>query len=325
VARYLVTGTAGFIGSRVTRMLLDAGDDVLGVDDLNDAYDPRLKHRRLAALEPDPRFRFLRADVRDRDVVRGLFDSGTGFDAVLHLAARAGVRPSVEDPWLYLETNAGATLNLLDACVRHDIRKFVFCSSSSVYGADAPAPCPETARIDRPLSPYAASKTAGEALCNTYHALYGIDISMLRYFTVFGPAGRPDMAPFRFAQWVCEERPVVIYGDGSQRRDFTYIDDIAAGTLASLRPVGCEAFNLGSDSPVQLLDLLHWIEEFAGRKARIEWQPMHAADVQSTWASIEKAGSMLDWRPAVDVREGARRLVAWYLENREWASQIRTL
>ena len=324
MARYLLTGTAGFIGSRVADLLLAGGDAVVGVDDMNDAYDQRLKQWRLRTLEPQPAFRFVHADVRDRATVSQLFDSDEAFDAIIHLAARAGVRASVEDPWVYLETNAGATLNLLDACVRYGIGKFVFSSSSSVYGADAPAPCPETAPIDRPLSPYAASKTAGEVMCHSYHVLHGIDISMLRYFTVFGPAGRPDMAPFRFVQWISEGRPVILYGDGTQRRDFTYIDDIAQGTIAALRPVGCEAINLGSDRPVPLMDLVHWIEELTERKARIERHPMHAADVQSTWASIDKAERLLGWRPTVEVQEGLRRLVAWYRENRAWAAQVRT-
>lgn len=323
MARYLLTGTAGFIAARVAGMLLDAGAEVLGVDDLNDAYDVRLKQRRLEGLQARDGFRFRRADVRDRDTVAELFGAGP-FDAVIHLAARAGVRPSVEDPWVYLDTNVGGTLNVLDGCVRNGIGKLVFASSSSVYGADAPAPCPEAASIERPLSPYAASKVAGEAYCRTYHALHGLDISMLRYFTVYGPFGRPDMAPFRFVQWIVEGRPVRLFGDGSQRRDFTHVDDIARGTIAALRNVGCEAFNLGSDEPIPLIDVLHWIEEFAGREAAIERHPRHSADVPATWASIDKAGRLLDWTPRVDTREGLRDVVEWYRANREWAADIDT-
>lgn len=323
MATCLLTGAAGFIGASVATLLLDAGERVVGIDDMNDAYDPRLKQRRLEALHGRDGFAFARADIRDRDEVAGLFDRFR-IDAVIHLAARAGVRPSVDDPWIYIDTNVTGTLNMLDACVRHGIGKLVYASSSSVYGADAPAPCPESAPIDRPLSPYAASKVGGEALCRSYHALYDLDISILRYFTVYGPAGRPDMAPFRFVQWIFEGKPVRLFGDGSQRRDFTYVDDVAAGTIAALRPVGCEAFNLGADEPVVLMDALRWIEEFAGVAAKIEPQPRHSADVPSTWADADKAARILGWRARVPAREGLRRMVEWYRANRDWAAGIRT-
>lgn len=323
MARYLLTGAAGFIGARVAGMLLDEGALVVGVDDLNDAYDVHLKERRLAGIRGRTGFEFIRSDIRSRAAVSDIFDR-TPFDAVIHLAARAGVRPSVEDPWIYFETNVTGTLNLLDAAAAHDVEKFVFASSSSVYGPDAPAPCPETAPVDNPLSPYAASKVAGEALCRTYHALHGLDISMLRYFTVYGPAGRPDMAPFRFVQWIMEQRTVHLYGDGTQRRDFTYVDDIASGTIAALKRVGCEAFNLGCDTPVVLMDALHWIEEFAGHEAKIERQPRHTADVPSTWADVSKAHDLLGWKAQVSAREGLRRVVEWYRTNRDWASRVET-
>ncbi len=323
MADYLVTGVAGFIGSRVTEMLLDQGDAVIGFDDLNAATDVRIKEWRLSRLQGRPGFEFRRGDLCDRDAVDAVVRQRR-LAAVIHLAARAGVRPSVLDPWTYVNTNVTGTLNLLDACVRHDIGKVVFASSSSVYGAEAPAPCPETAPADRPLSPYAATKVAGEALCRSYHALRHLDISMLRYFTVYGPAGRPDMAPFRFVQWICEGRPVTVYGDGKQTRDFTYVDDVARGTIAALRPVGCEAINLGSHGPVPLMDALHWIEEFAGRSANIVWEPPHPADVPATFASIEKAERVLGWRPTTEAHEGLRRLVEWYLENRDWAATIDT-
>lgn len=323
MATYLLTGAAGFIGARVAGMLLDGGHRVVGVDDMNDAYDTRLKERRLAGIRGRAGFDFVREDIRRRPSVTEIFERSE-FDAVVHLAARAGVRPSVRDPWIYVDTNVSGTLNLLDAAVQHHVPKFVFASSSSVYGPDAPAPCPETASIEHPLSPYAASKVAGEALCRTYHALHGLDISMLRYFTVYGPAGRPDMAPFRFVQWIMEERPVRVFGDGTQRRDFTFVDDIAAGTLAALRRVGCEAFNLGADEPVVLIDALHWIEEFAGKSARIEYEPRHTADVPSTWADVGKAARLLGWKAQVPAREGLRRTVEWYRGNRDWAANIDT-
>ncbi|MGH7130246.1 MAG: NAD-dependent epimerase/dehydratase family protein, partial [Planctomycetaceae bacterium] len=243
MANYLVTGVAGFIASRVAETLLHNGDTVLGVDNLNDAYDVRLKDWRLERLNGREGFSFRRGDIADRTFVSGLFDGAGAVDGVVNLAARAGVRQSVADPWVYFETNVTGTLNLLDACERTGVKKFVLASTSSLYGADNPRPYVESANTDRPLSPYAASKKGAEALCYTYHYLSGIDVTVLRYFTVYGPAGRPDMSLFRFVQWISEGRPVTVFGDGLQERDFTYVDDIARGTVAALRPVGFEIIN----------------------------------------------------------------------------------
>jgi nucleoside-diphosphate-sugar epimerase len=234
------------------------------------------------------------------------------------------VRQSVEDPWIYLETNGTGTLNLLELCRASGVEKFVLASTSSLYGATNPRPFSEDANTDGPLSPYAASKKAAEALCYTYHHLYGLDVTVLRYFTVYGPAGRPDMAMFRFVQWVHEGQPVTIYGDGQQSRDFTYVDDIARGTVAALRPLGYEVINLGSDEPVVLMDALRLTERLAGKEAHLEFRPRHAADVLATWADIDKAGDLLGWRPQVGFEEGVGRLVAWYRENRNWASHVET-
>ena len=234
----LVTGCAGFIGARVTELLLNQGHTVVGVDNLNDAYDVRLKHWRLARLEGRPGFTFHRLDITDRMALHTLFEalavSGL-LSAVVNLAARAGVRQSVENPWVYYETNVTGTLNLLELCREYGGKKFVLASTSSLYGANNPRPFCEDADTDEPLSPYAASKKAAETLCYTYYYLYGLDVTVLRYFTVYGPAGRPDMSLFRFVQWISEGRPVIVYGDGTQERDFTYVDDIARGTLAALK------------------------------------------------------------------------------------------
>lgn len=326
---YLVTGVAGFIASRVVEFLLEEGHAVVGLDNLNDAYDVRLKEWRLAQFQDHPRFEFQRLDICDRGSLQSLFDRqqatrGTPFDGVINLAARAGVRASVEDPWIYLETNATGTLNLLELCRMSGVEKFVLASTSSLYGARNPRPFSEDANTDGPLSPYAASKKAAEALCYTYHHLYGLDVTVLRYFTVYGPAGRPDMAMFRFVQWIHEGRPVMVYGDGQQSRDFTYADDIARGTVAALCPLGYEVINLGSDEPVVLMDALRLVERLASRKAHLEFRPRHAADVLATWADIDKAGRLLDWRPRVGFEEGVRRLVAWYRENRDWVSHVET-
>jgi len=323
MGRYLVTGAAGFIGSRVVDRLLGRGDEVVGVDNMNDAYDVRLKQWRLSELQSRDGFMFHRLDITDRDSLASLF-AGRTFDGVLNLAARAGVRQSVENPWIYLEVNATGTLNLLDACVRHGIAKFVLASTSSLYGEHNPRPYAEDADTSRPLSPYAASKKAAETLCYTYHYLNDLDVTVLRYFTVYGPAGRPDMSLFRFVQWVREGRPVTVFGDGRQQRDFTYVDDVARGTVAALAPVGYEIVNLGSDEPVVLADAIALIERLTRREARIERQPRHAADVLATWADIGRAGRILGWKPETRFEDGVRRLVDWYEANRAWASEIST-
>jgi nucleoside-diphosphate-sugar epimerase len=324
MANYLVTGAAGFIGANVAHRLLAAGDTVVGVDNLNDAYDVRLKEWRLATLQPFDRFRFHRADITDRRAVDDVFRSAGSLDAVINLAARAGVRTSVADPWVYLDTNATGTLNLLDACARFGILKFVLASTSSLYGGDNPRPYSERAHTDQPLSPYAASKKAAEAMAYTYHYLHDIDVTVLRYFTVFGPAGRPDMSLFRFVQWIAEDRPVTVFGDGTQERDFTYVDDVARGTIAGIAPLGYEIINLGSDRPVVLADAIGIVEALLGRSARIERQPRHPADVTATWADISKAERLLGWKPETSFRKGVEALVAWYRENRDWARDIRT-
>jgi UDP-glucuronate 4-epimerase len=330
VSRYLVTGAAGFIASKVTQLLLAGGHSVVGVDNLNDAYDVRLKHWRLDQIRDSARFSFQRLDIGDRAALRQLFGTlpgpeGPPFDAVLNLAARAGVRQSVENPWVYYETNVVGTLNLLELCREFAVRKFVLASTSSLYGQDNPMPYREDANTDHPLSPYAASKKAAETLCYAYHYLYGLDVTVLRYFTVYGPAGRPDMSLFRFVQWVSEGRPVIVYGDGQQSRDFTYVDDIARGTLAALQPPGYEVVNLGSDHPVVLNDALRLVEGLVGRKAKIEFRPRHPADVLATWADIAKAEKLLRWRPQVRLEDGLAALVEWYRNNQTWARDVRTL
>jgi nucleoside-diphosphate-sugar epimerase len=324
MAKYLLTGAAGFIASRAAELLLDQGHEVLALDNLNDAYDVRLKQWRLDRLREKKGFSFEQVDIADRARLEAALPAGWHFEAVINLAARAGVRQSVEDPWVYLETNATGTLNLLELCRRREIGKFVLASTSSLYGAHNEVPFREDDDTSRPLSPYAASKKAAESMCFTYHHLYGLDVTVFRYFTVYGPAGRPDMSVFRFVQWVSEQRPVTIYGDGRQSRDFTYVDDIARGTVAGLKPLGYEVINLGSDGPAVLIDILRLVEELVGNKAQIDYQPAHPADVQATWANIDKARRLLSWQPQTTYREGIANVVAWYKANRDWASQIAT-
>ena len=324
MARYLVTGAAGLIGSAVTALLLREGHSVAGVDNLNDAYDVRLKQWRLERLKNREGFSFERCDVSDPAAVEEVWGRLGPFDAVIHLAARAGVRYSVENPWVYLETNATGTLNLLESGRRRGLRKFVLASTSSLYGAHNSLPYSESADTSRPLSPYAASKKAAEALCHTYHHLYGLDVSIPRYFTVYGPAGRPDMSIFRFIQWIAEGRPVTVYGDGTQSRDFTYVEDVARGTVAACKPLGYEVINLGSDRPVSIADTIALIESLVGKRADIRYAAAHRADVPATWADIEKARRLLNWEPATKQKEGVERCVEWYLENRGWAAGVET-
>ncbi len=320
---FLLTGAAGFIGARVAEMLLDAGEGVVGVDNLNHAYDPRLKAWRLQRLTARPGFVFRKADLADRAALAQAWGEDS-YEAVLNLAARAGVRQSVLDPWAYYESNVIGTLNLLELCRERGVRKFVQASTSSLYGAGNPRPFREEADISRPLSPYAASKGAAEMLCHSYHSLYGLDVSVLRYFTVYGPAGRPDMSIFRFVQWIAEDRPVIVYGDGRQERDFTFVDDIARGTVAALRPLGYEVINLGGDHPTPLHAVIKVIESLLGKQARIERRPESPADVRATWADVSKARRLLGWAPTTSLEAGLQACVEWYRAERAWARDVQT-
>lgn len=308
----------------MAKLLLQEGHRVIGADNLNSAYDVRLKEWRLQQVQGRPNFQFHRLDITDKNGLSEVFADAGPFDVVINLAARAGVRQSLEDPWVYYETNVTGTLNLLELCKDNKIKKFVAASSSSVYGipSESGHPFCEDQPTDHPLSPYAASKKATEGLCYAYHHLYNLDVTLLRYFTVYGPAGRPDMSVFRFIKWIAEGEPLILYGDGTQERDFTYIDDIARGTILALKPVGYEIINLGNDRPVAILKLIELIEGLLGRKAQIDRRPAHPADVPATWASIDKAKELLGWEPKIRLEEGLKRTVDWYLENREWAKKI---
>jgi UDP-glucuronate 4-epimerase len=316
----LVTGCAGFIASHVCRQLAERGDHVVGVDSLNDAYDTRIKDWRLRNLSDAGIIEAHRADIGDVDAMGRLFAENS-FDAVINLAARAGVPQSLSNPAEYYRSNTLGTLELLELCRNNDVGKFVLSSTSSAYGA-GPRPSVETARTDRPLSPYAASKIAAEVMCHSFHHVYDVDVTVLRFFTVYGPAGRPDMSIFRFVRWITEGDPLTLYGDGSQVRDFTNVLDIARGVAAALRPLGYEIINLGSDRPVVLMDAIHTIEEIVGREAVIDQHPAQVTDIPGSWADITKAKILLDWEPEVEFEDGLAACVQWYNENRSWASEL---
>jgi UDP-glucuronate 4-epimerase len=324
VAHYFLTGTAGFIAARVAELLLDEGHTVIGLDNINTAYDVNLKEWRLNRLKGNENFIFVKGDIVNRETLGEIWEAHAPFDAVINLAAQAGVRRSVKDPWIYVDTNATGTLNLLDLCQRYQVSKFVLASTSSLYGVHNTMPYDESGDTSRPLSPYAASKKAAEALSFSYHHLYDLDVTVFRYFTVYGPAGRPDMSALRFVQWISEDKPLTVYGDGKQSRDFTYVDDIARGTIAGLRPLGYEIINLGSDHPLVLMDVIRKIEAQIGKKANIVYEDRHIADVNATWANIEKAEELLNWRPQISIDQGIARLVEWYQANRDWAKDIDT-
>ena len=324
--RILLTGCAGFIGSRVASLLLDSGYEVYGTDSLDRSQYSELQKWRLDSLLEYPGFDFCRVDISAWQELRNAFEqhgqSGP-LSAVVNLAALAGVRHSVEDPKAYYEVNVLGTLNLLELCREFGVGKFVLASTSSVYGAEIDGPVSETANSSRPLSPYAASKKAAETLLYSYHHLHGMDAVALRYFTVYGPAGRPDMSIFRFISAIAEGEPVTVYGDGTQQRDFTYVDDIARGTVDALGVTGYETINLGCGSPVVLNDVIGLIEEAIGREAKIIHEERHAADSLMTWADIARARQVLGWNPTVGIEEGILRTVEWYMANREWVRQLR--
>ena len=321
----MLMGCAGFIGARVASLLLDAGHEVAGVDALNTSHASRLQEWRLGNLADNRGFTFHPVDIRDMEATRLVFTgcARTGrLSAVINLAALAGVRNNVENPRPYYEVNVLGTLNLLEICREFGVGRFILASTSSVYGAEIDGPVSESADSSRPLSPYAASKKAAEALLFSYHHLHGIDGVALRYFTVYGPAGRPDMSVFKFVRAVAEGEPITVYGDGTQQRDFTYVDDIARGTKAALQVSGYETVNLGYGCPVVLNDVIRLVEEAVGNSAIIEYQERHAADPLMTWADVSRARTLLAWTPEVGIEEGIRRTVDWYMNNREWAKQL---
>ena len=320
---YLITGVAGFIGSKTAMLSLEKGIKVVGIDNLNNYYDIKIKKFRLEELKKYDDFVFEKGDIEDKKFLNNIFKKHAAFKAVINLAARAGVRYSLENPFIYANTNYSGSLNLLDLIRKFNISKYVMASTSSIY-AGAKMPYKEESSVNKPISPYSASKKAAELIAYTYHHQFKVDVSILRYFTVYGPAGRPDMSVLRFIKWIDEGKPIILYGDGSQARDFTFIEDIAIGTLlATQKQLGYEIINLGGGkNPISINVVISKIESLLNRKALIKQLPFHSADVEATWASIDKAKKILNWEPKISLDIGLDKTVSWYYQNKSWLKKI---
>ena len=309
--RILVTGGAGFIGSHLVDTLLERGDEVAVIDDFNDFYSPEEKENNVASHLKDKNFKLNRGDIRDRGLLEKVF-SGSRPEVVVHLAARAGVRPSLEDPGLYEEVNVGGTYNLLELSKDYNVKNFVFASSSSVYGENKKVPFSESDPVDNPISPYAATKKSGELICYTYHHLYGLPVTCLRFFTVYGPRQRPDLAIRKFMERIDRGEKISVYGDGSMKRDFTYIDDIVRGIIASIdNPFDYEIINLGNSTPISVSDLVKNLEKVMGKDAKIKCESEKPGDVPITYASTEKAERLLGFSPATPIDAGLETMYKW--------------
>lgn len=317
-----VTGSCGFIGWATSRLLLERGYIVVGIDNMNDYYDPKIKELRYKDLAKFENFIFYKSDIEDIESLKEIFKNHK-INAVINLAARAGVRASVENPWGYLDTNVKGVINLLECMRNFGIKTIVHASTSSVYGQRQTVPFKTTDSTDAPLAPYPASKKASEVFCYCYHYLYGLNTIIPRFFTVYGPFGRPDMSIFKFIKRIDSGEPITVYGDGKQKRDFTFVDDIAEATVRCLNLEGYKILNLGNDRPVELIYVINIIEELLGKKAKIQWQPPHPADVYTTWADISETKYLIGWTPKVTIEEGLRKTVNWYRENREILREIK--
>ena len=310
--KVLVTGHAGFIGSNLTQRLLSMGYRVVGVDNYNDYYDPKIKRGNVKEFKNHENFTEHRIDITDKKALVKVFEDNQ-IEVIIHIAARAGVRPSIENPELYEKVNVSGTKNLLDLAVKHKVKQFVFASSSSVYGEQEKIPFSESDKLDRPVSPYAETKLKAENLCQDYANKHGLLMTVLRFFTVYGPKGRPDMAPYLFTKKVLENTPITRFGDGSTSRDYTYIDDIVEGIVKSIeKPFEFEIINLGNNQPVKLSQFIEIIEDLTNKKAKIIEKPRHPADVPKTFADIKKAKKLLDWSPKVDLKTGMKQFIDWY-------------
>lgn len=314
IERILVTGSAGFIGSNLADSFLKTGYKVMGIDNFDPFYERTIKERNIENAINNPGFQFMEGDIRDNDFIDKCFLDFKP-DIIVHLAAKAGVRSSLIDPGLYFDVNVMGTLNVLEMMKKNKIRKMIFASSSSVYGNNKKVPFSENDNVDYPVSPYAASKKAGELLCHTYHHLYDLDIFCLRFFTVYGPRQRPDLAIFKFVKAILNKEVIYLYGDGTTSRDYTYIDDIIRGISGSIEKVkGFDIFNLGNAKPVSLIDLVRLLEKSTGLESNPKYVPMQEGDVLRTFADITKARAELDYNPETDLGAGIRNFLKWFTE-----------
>lgn len=330
--KVLVTGAAGFIGAALSKKLLDRGDEVVGLDNINDYYDINLKHARLATIENFDKFTFIKADIADEQALKSIFKEHS-FDVVVNLAAQAGVRYSIENPQAYIQSNLVGFANILEACRHNKVSNLVYASSSSVYGANKEYPFNEDHPVNHPVSLYAATKKSNELMAHSYASLYGMSVTGLRFFTVYGPCGRPDMAPFLFTKAVLEDRPIDVFNNGEMFRDFTYIDDIVQGTLDVIvnpampnldwnaeQPLPSSSYcayrvlNIGNDQPTKLLDFIGAIEKATGKKADKNFKPMQPGDVVGTAANIDKLHNVNGFKPTTDIQQGIQKFVDWYRE-----------
>ncbi len=312
--KVLVTGAAGFIGSHLCERLLGDGWQVLGVDNFDDFYDPQIKRSNIAGCLENENFELVEGDIRDRDAMDEMV--GKDIDIIVHLAARAGVRPSIAQPLLYADVNINGTAVLLEAAKEQGISKFIFASSSSVYGNNEKVPFSEEDNVDFPISPYAATKKAGELICHTYHHLYGISVTCLRFFTVYGPRQRPDLAIHKFAGLIEQGKAISVYGDGTMSRDFTYIDDIIDGAVAAMEKcAGFNIYNLGESRPITVNDLIAEIEKALGKKAVKEHVPPQPGDVERTYADVTKAINELGYNPKTKIEDGLAKFITWLRQN----------
>ncbi|MCM8766888.1 MAG: GDP-mannose 4,6-dehydratase [Candidatus Omnitrophica bacterium] len=319
MGKILVAGACGFIGANVCEKLLEKGEEVLGIDDLNDYYDVKLKKYRLDRLQKNKNFAFVKLDI-SKETIKYVVKEAKP-DVIINLAARAGVRASIENPEIYYQTNVIGNLNLLECAKDYSIKKYIFASTSSLY-AGSEMPFKEDLPVNNPISPYAASKKAAEVTCYTYHYLFGIDVVIFRYFTVYGPCGRPDMSIFKFIKLIYEEKEITVYGDGTQSRDFTYVEDVAEGTVRGISLSGFHIINLGNSNPHQLNEVIKIIENKLNKKAKIIYNPFHKADIKATYADISKAKQLLNWEPKVDINEGLERTINWHIENSDWLKDV---
>ena len=321
MSKILLTGVAGFIANRTAQLLLEQGQEVVGIDNINDYYDVSLKEFRLSQLEGKDNYTFYKIDIEDKKSLTEIFEKHK-FDTVLNLAARAGVRYSQEHPEIYVTTNSLGNLNLLNLSRDHGVKKFLLASTSSLY-AGKPMPFKEDLDVSEPISPYASTKKSAETMCYTYHHLYGLDVSVVRYFTVYGPVSRPDMAQLRFLKWIDQGEKIQLNGDGTQARDFTHVDDIARGTIAAMKPLGYEIINLGGGkNPVSINQMISMLSKGLDKEAMVEHHPMSLADMKETWASIEKADKLLNWKPEIGFEQGIESCIKHYKDNLEFYKKI---